>query len=225
MRVFACSVSASSSSDAGYRALDIFVRSVLRQSEAGRVAEGLRHREVSVDYVVLGHVADVCEAGGDRLAAHGDAPARRPRDSGERLDQRAFSRTALADDRDELAGLDGERGLREYPLILGRHKNVLGIEPQRATIVTRHEAGAVEYEPEGADPDLSPSDDQCSLDELTVKPCAVSASRGPLARSRRPWRRPRRGSARRSGPRAPRRWSGRGRSSAAGRRSERSGCP
>ena len=76
--VSACCSSASSSS----ASLD---RRVERPSSVasagsrrlGRVAERLAHGEQRVDDLVLRHVADVGQAGGDRLAVDGDAPARR----------------------------------------------------------------------------------------------------------------------------------------------------
>ena len=84
-----------------------------REPEPGRVAERVSKREVGVDDVVLGHVADhaaeLPQVGVqvDAVEAHRSRAGRG--DAGDRLQQHRLAGTAGTDDRDELTGRDRER--------------------------------------------------------------------------------------------------------------------
>ena len=138
-------------------------------------------------------------------------------DAGQRLHERRLARAALADDRDELAGLDAQRRRLQDHLLLDAHAEALGVEPDRALLGARDEAVAVEDQPVRADPDLRAGVQRGAPRELPVQRACRCARRGRAPRCVRRCAAPRRGSARRWGRRARRRWPRRGRSSA-GRR-------
>ena len=205
------------------RRLDVGPARVVRQPQPRGVAQRLAHGQLAVDDLVLGQVADVGEPGRDRLAADRDRPAGRVGDAGERLDQRRLAGAALADDRDELAGLDRERRAARICLSLTSHRDALGVQPQRAPLARRDEAGAVEDQPVRADPDLrarrrpGAAATSSPFDARAVARAEVAELDDPAVSAR-----PRRGSARRSGRRARRRWRDRGRSPAVAGASGRS---
>ena len=127
-----------------------------------------------MDDVVLGHVADVGQATREVLAVERDPATARPRDSGERLEQRALAGAALADDRHQLAGLDRDRRRGEDRLVLDADLDLGRVEPQRAVIVAGEERVAVEDEPVGPDPDLGPGLESSARRQLAVQARAVA---------------------------------------------------
>ena len=112
-RTSACSVSPTVSIAASDRLVDLGRGCRRREPEPGCVAERVSQREVGVNDVVLGHVADhaaeLPQVGVqvDAVEAHRSRAGRG--DAGDRLQQHRLAGAAGTDDRDELTGRDRER--------------------------------------------------------------------------------------------------------------------
>ena len=179
-----------------------------------RLADG----EALVDDLVLRDVADVGAARRDRLAVDRHVARRGLRHAGERLQQRALARAALADDPDELARLDAEADVGEDLPLADADDEPVRVEAQRAAIVAGEDRPAVEDEAVGADADHGRRPTARPTSRAGRSGACRCGSAGRAARSRRRSRgAPRRAGARRSGRRGRGRCPRRGRCAGARR--------
>ena len=153
---------------------DLVISAVGGEPQSSGVLERLRDGEIRMDDLVLGQIPDVGQPCADGLAIDGDRATRWGCDAGERLEQRRLARAALADEGDELAGLDAERRLGQDLLFSHAHRHALGVESQRALLGAGDEGRPVEDEPVRSDAHLGARLQQCRAHELAVDPRAVA---------------------------------------------------
>ena len=154
--------------------VDLRRRRVARKAEPGGVPQGLEHGQPWVDDLVLRQIADVGQARLEGLPVDEDDAMRRPGGPHQHSHERRLPGAALADYRNELSRLDGERRSVENESLLDRHRDLVGVQTKRTAVVALHELAAVEDQAERPHADLGSGAQRLALNDLPVEAGPVS---------------------------------------------------
>ena len=94
-----------------------------RQPQRGSVLQGLAQRELRMEHVVLGDVAEATAQGvvvGELLSVHPDGSLLHPQPAGQRVEQRGLACARRADDGHDASTRNRERDLVEDDAAVGR---------------------------------------------------------------------------------------------------------